>query len=388
MDTNDFLGSFAQENVSFQTQVIRNASVGQNYWTVMIFLEASRYITSSQAGWEAVGSSSTIKAVSVTADTYTQYVPDNLLRSWLNDLFINGFTGNCILVSTGVDIGEDDADFTNFNEAMETAYELLKAYAYHKTVLAGPSSDALAPSIAVKLASLCAQDSAYLSGAPYYPFTSTTPESPNTDPIYTALTTAGVDAVMTYHSDTTRNGSLYRLGLAFAASINNGSGTCVGNSMDMVKSNNITASAGGLSPTTAVKTALKGVNVSYFKPVGDNTGYVAAEGASTLKGTVIQAQWIIAYVTYMTKVRVAQQITTVNYLRNASHYSSILLTMQSILNLFGQNGSGRLESLAITAPAFEDIPKSTDTIIIQNAWSATYTDQSRSVQITGALYIG
>ena len=37
MDTNDFLGSFAQENVSFSTQIVRTASVGDNYWTAMVF---------------------------------------------------------------------------------------------------------------------------------------------------------------------------------------------------------------------------------------------------------------------------------------------------------------------------------------------------------------
>jgi len=390
MDTNDFLGSFAQENVSFQTSVVKTAVTGQNYWTVMIFVEPTRFVDTTQTGWESVAGSSTIKALSVTADDYTSFVVDNLLRSWLSDLFINGFTGNCILVSTGVDIAAGDTpDFGPFNTALETAYGLLKAYAYHKTVLAGATATALEPTIAVKLAQLCAADG-YLSSAPYYPMSTATPETLASDPIYTALNTASVDAYLTYHADATRNGALYSLGVSLATVSDNGSGTCVGNSYDMVKSNNITSSgADDTVLSTTIKSILSVANIQYFKPVGDNTGYVASIGASSLKGTIMQAQWIISYITYMTKVAVATLITTPNYLRNASNYSSILIVMKGYLDLFGNSGSGRLTNTVITAPSFANIPASAgDTIIIQNAWRATYVDQVRNVQITGALYIG
>lgn len=101
MDTNDFLGSFAQENVTFQTQIVKTTSVGDNFWKVMIFVEPGRYVTASDAVWQAVaGSTKGAKALVVTADDYADYT-SGLLKSWLYDLFCTGFTGECILVSTG-----------------------------------------------------------------------------------------------------------------------------------------------------------------------------------------------------------------------------------------------------------------------------------------------
>ena len=57
--------------------------------------------------------------------------------------------------------------------------------------------------------------------------------------------------------------------------------------------------------------------------------------------------------------------------------------------MFGVDGSGRLSGINISAPAFANLPSADkDEIIIPNAWSATYTDHVRKVQITGSLYIG
>ena len=38
MDTNDFLGSVAQEDVQFTTRIIKTSQVGDNYWKAMIFV--------------------------------------------------------------------------------------------------------------------------------------------------------------------------------------------------------------------------------------------------------------------------------------------------------------------------------------------------------------
>ena len=169
----------------------------------------------------------------------------------------------------------------------------------------------------------------------------------------------------------------------------NGSGTCVGNSFDMTKSQMITSSGPqGTSLPKTTRTALKGLNIQTFKPVGNNTGSVAAIGASTINGDVVQATWIIAYVTYMTKVAVAELLTESNFLKNAANYTRILNVMSSFLVKFGSNGSGRLTNMAVTAPAFGTITSKGDEIVIPNAWEATYVDQVRDVQITGTLYIG
>lgn len=384
MDTNDFLGSFAQENVAFTTQIIRPVSVGDNYWKVMVFVENDRFVDSSTDAWVSVPGSSTLKALTVNAGDYASST-SGLLRSWLYDLFANGFTGDCILVACANKPGEDGNNDA-FIAAMSDAYELLKAYAYHKTVCAG-GDDAIASDIAVELSRLCAGDAGLLSSAPYYPYSTATPAQPDSDTIYSAVKASGFDAFFAAHQDKTRNAALYSLGLAMSTI--NGSGTCVGSSFDMIKSANITSSgtAGTNLPKT-VRDSLKRINIQFFKPVGDNTGNVAATGAQTINGDVIQATWILAYVTYMTKVKVAQLLTTPNFLKNSTNYTRILNLMSEQLTKFGSSGSGRLKNLQITAPAFGTVASKADVIIIPEAWSASYVDQVREVQITGTLYIG
>lgn len=436
MDTNDFLGSVAQEDVAFTTRVVKTTQIGDNFWKGMIFCESDRFVDASAVGWTLVPGSSTIKALSVTADDFADHT-SGVLRSWLYDLFCNGFTGDCILVAcaphssgdtvivysaNGVDFFIDvemsipatipegvtpiatgvenqysyqtAATSDDFIAKMEEAYSLLKAYAYHKTVCAAPTlalgTDAfvLDANVATSFAKLCANDKGLLSSAPYYPFTTITPESPDSDILYAALKNADADAFMSAHQDTTRNGALYSLGLAMSTL--NGSGTCVGNSMDMIKSAMITSSGPeGSNLPKSVRDQLRNINVQTFKPIGNNTGEVAAKGASTLKGDVVQATWIVAYITYMTKIAVAELITTPNFLKNESNYSRILGLLRNYIILFGDSGSGRLKNIVFTAPSFDNLPKAAqDVIIIPDAWSAKYIDQVREVQITGSLYIG
>ena len=85
MDNNDFLGSYAQENVAFTTRVIRTAKVGDNFYQVMMFVESSRFVEASSVDWVQVPGSSTLKALTVTASDYAEYTT-GLLRSWLYDL--------------------------------------------------------------------------------------------------------------------------------------------------------------------------------------------------------------------------------------------------------------------------------------------------------------
>lgn len=391
MDRNDFLGSVAQEDVLFTTRVVKTTRVGDNYWKAMIFVEPGRFVTTTDIGWEAVPGVADVKALSVDATNYAEYTKGTL-KQWLYDLFCNGFSGDCILVACP--IGTSGSEVTGFNTNMEAAYYKLKAYAYHKTVCAAPTlaldaTFVLDAAVCVKLAQLCAGDKGLLSSAPYYPFTTATPETPSSDLVYAALIAAtGADAFMSAHQDATRNGALYSLGLAMSTI--NGSGTCVGNSMDMIKSANITSSGpNGENLAKAIRDNLFDKNIQSFKPIGDNSGNVAAKGASTILGDVVQATWIVAYITYMVKIAVANMITVPNFLKNASNYSKILTVLSSYLSKFGMSGSGRLRDIQNNAPAFGALPAARgDQIIIPDAWSARYVDQVREVQITGTLYIG
>lgn len=427
METNDFLGSFAQENVSFNVQIVRTASVGDNYWTVMVFVESDRFVQATEAnGWEDAPNLPGCKVLVVTADTYSQFT-SGLLASWLYDLFINGFTGNCILVAPaastaapvytysqvtpagtenpseqgwyeqnaeGTYVATTDSTVTagkiyysrtetpGFVDAMNKAYDVLKPYAYHKTVCAG-AADSVTPAYAVALATKCAEDT-YLSAPPCLPVTDPTLTS---DPLYSALIGGGTrtDAFMGWHSDTTRNLALYSLGLALG--FINGSGTPVGNVMDMTASGNITASAGGLNPSVGQKALLKGKYVQYMKTVGDNTGSVAAETDKTIAGQVYAANWILAYITYMVRVGVAKIITQRNFFRNEYNYKQITGVLERYVNQMGS--SGVLTDITFTYPSFGALPEtSEEEYVIPNAWSARYVNHTKKVTITGTLYIG
>ena len=429
MDNNDFLGSYAQENVAFTTRVIRTATVGDNFYKVMMFVENSRFVEASSAGWVQVPGSSALKALTVTASDYAEYTT-GLLRSWLYDLFCSGFSGDCILIACG-DVTSNDVytpvrepsgnpqaqgwyvsdggsgytpatdvsvqggttyyiksttyDTAAFVAGMTDAYNLLKAHAYHKTVCAG-SDEEVNPTVAVELAKLCAGDKGLLSSAPLLPFTTATPEEPTSDKLYNALKEASTDAFMSAHQDTTRNAALVSLGIALATY--NGSGTPVGNNMEMTATSMLTSSGpAGQQLSKSTRDMLAELNLQTWKPVGDNTGNVAAYGASTLLGDTYGATWIVAYITYMIKVRVAQMLTEGNFLKNATNYGRIIGVMNGVLSLFAD--SGRLENIITKAPAFVNLPESSgDEIVVPDAWEATYISNVRKVTITGTLYIG
>lgn len=380
MDTNDYLGSFAQENVSFATQVIRSVAVGDNYWKVMIFVEDDHYVDASTDDWTLVPGSDTIKGLTVTAEDYALYT-NGLLRAWLYDLFVSGFTGDCILIACGESVGTAEEKRTAFIAKMTEAYNLLKPYAYHKTVcVAQDEGNVIDTAIAVSLSTLCADDTNLLSSVPYFPVHSAVP---NDDALYSALKTAGRDAFMGWHSDNTRNAALFSLGIALSHF--NGSGTPVGEQFDYIATSNITASQGGVNPTKGTKTLMENAKVQYYKTVGDNSGSVAAVGYQSINGVVIAAQWIICYVAYMVKVYVAKLMTSRGFFKNAAAYSSILTVLNTYLQKFGD--SGRLTNIKNTAPAYGTIPMGADEIVIPNAWEATYVDIVRKVTITGSLYI-
>lgn len=432
MTTNDYLGSWADENVSFSTKIVKTTSVGDNFYTAMVFTENNRFVDTSQTGWEdapGVPASAGVKVIAVDATNYATFT-SGILQSWLYDLFCNGFTGNCIIVACGnvidgtttyeevtpegtenpVEEGwyvSDGAggyvlttdivvqtgttyyqkittggDATAFITTMDTAYSILRPYAYFKTSCAG--ADGLNTDVAVELCKLCATDKQLLSAAPLYPVSKIAPEN---DLLYAAIKASGSaqDAFMSYHADTTRNGALYSLGLALATL--NGSETSVGNGFDAIASANITPSGPDGTNIGDANTDLVRAHVQYFKTIGDNTLSVAAYGATTINGVVYTADWILAYITYMTKVRVARLITEGNFLKNAANYSRIVNVLLSNILLFVK--AERLKNQVISAPSFDKLPEADgETIVIPNAWSATYVDNLRKVEITGNLYIG
>lgn len=393
MDKVDYIGSFAQENVNFATQVIRTATVGDNFYKAMLFLEKSRFIDDTD--WEAVPGCTKGQKVLVTNASNYAADTDGLAKSWLFDLFVNGFAGDCILVSLGVDV---DTDATAAIDSLKEVYEQLKPYAYFKTACVctgtkgGEDNTRLAVDFCVELAALCADEKNLLSAAPAYPFTvlkdaAGLKTNLSTDyDLYKALNAAGTkgDAYMVAHMDATRNGALYNIGLALSTS--NASGLPIGNGVDMVASANITCGGvDGIVLPRAFRSVLKGANIGSYKFVGDNTGSVACEGEKTLCGDTVPANWILCYINYMCRVNIAKLLTQMNTYRNATTYSQILSLLSDQLMVFSL--SGRLTDVAITAPAYDQLPSSKTEFVITHAWVATYVGRIEKVSITGSLYV-
>ena len=402
MSQSDFLGSIAQEDVSFITQITKAVVRGDNYYKLMIFIEglenvegdgiaSGRFILEPDI-FQPIFTGSHIYIASVNKDDYAEYV-EGLLKSWLDDYFASNHTQVAYLVVYGeeVDSGATAPEIAAAVAALEAAYNELKPIAYHKTVCAGGDT-AILPQLAVKLAQLCSADHDLLSAAPYYPMTAADAASFATDPIYLALKTADptfktADAFMTAYNGISRNGSLYSLGLSL--SMVNSTGTPVGNNIDYWATDGIGASGpDGRNLSKVVRNALKAANIAFFKPVGDGTGQNAAVGVKTLAGRYIQAMWIVNYIDFMCKVLVAAFITKPNTLRDASSYAGIINIMTAQINRFGNDGSGRLRNIVISAPSYLSLPPAAgDEIIIPKAWSAEYTDQVHTVQVYGNLII-
>lgn len=398
MDNNDFLGSWAQENVSFATQIIKNAQVGDNYWRTAIFVENDRFVDSTTPEWLLMKGTSATKYTIVTAETYAQ-VASGLLKQWLYDLFAAGSLNECLLVACGpkldiLDTDDEEAAAAKrqaLQDTLQIAYNFMRPYAYHKTMCMG-GDEAIDTQLAVAFAEMCAPDKLLLSSCPLYPYTSPTPENMESDALYKALKDAGKDAFMTCHSDKTRNGALLSLGIALAGI--NSSGTCVGNIMSQTATGAITKS---IQPaldktdesTRSVRDLLVANNIQVFKDVGDNTGNVAAECENTISGDSYAANWVVSYVTYMSKVNIAKLLTNGRFPKNAATYNKCLAVLSNILSLFGPGAAGILDPLAITAPAWDPaLQQAKGMITIPNAWEGTYVSSVVKVQVTGTLYIG
>ena len=389
--SNDYITSFAQENVSFITRVIRQTAVGDNYWKVMIFVEDDRFVDSTS--WDSVPGVPAAKASTVTLNDYSLYTT-GILSSWLTCLYANGFAGDCILVT----IGASEATAETKRANLESAYEVMKPYAYHKTVCAGETGfDAdLVQALGAK--ANASYDDKMLSSVPYVQTTITEyPAGANKAAIkaailasadYTGCTLGESDAFMTVHADASKNAALFSLGIALGYI--NGTGLRVGNALEMTKTGNISPS--GLSGTAMprmIREAYEELYIQTFKPVGDNTGFVAGYGEKSLKGEDVVARWVVGYITYMTKVRIAQLLTTPNFRKTELNYKRIVFIMSDIVNTFSLDNGGCLAGVNITAPPYNQLPPAqNDVIIIEDAWSATFMGVVHDVDITGNLYIG
>ena len=185
--------------------------------------------------------------------------------------------------------------------------------------------------------------------------------------------------------------ALYQLGKTLSST--NESGVPVGNAFDMTAVNfqNVMPTADtstdvlvGASATFA--DYFEGVKINYFKPVGNGTMQLTNFGGWTILSNCTTADWIVAYLNFMNRVACATVITSGRALKNARTYSELLDAVQ--INIAGQVRNERITEFKMTAPSFDNLPKTNGhTISIPNAWEGVYVDNVRKVKISGTLTV-
>ena len=186
--------------------------------------------------------------------------------------------------------------------------------------------------------------------------------------------------------------ALYQLGRTLGYI--NSTGTSIGNSTD-----GVACTFQDVLPTRSTSTSVlvnasalfinwcQNNKVAYFKTVGNGTSQVSCYGGWTLKNTCLSADWIVAYVNYMAKIRIAEIITVMNTYRNGFLYGKCLSALSTIIAPFIT--LGRVRNFTITAPSWAEAQNLGDrqTIVIPDAWTGIYVDNDRKVRIQGNLTI-
>ena len=357
----DYQGSIAQKNVTFVTDTVVQTTPGDNYYKLMIF------IAETDMGTYLEGAPTVTTTLWVTSTTYAN-LTKGLLKTWLAGFF-SGNSVSQVFLAVYVDINGtwDPTD-------LEAKYDLYKTYAYFKSCI---YSLGTAPDLALA-GFITAEGKDKKLSQQWIGI-----HDP-TGALATTLDAAGDDAYMVHHYDTDLNGALSQLGVSLAKV--NSTITPVGNSLDYVQTDTIDASGAlGTYLLPAVYNVLSALNVGYFSPLGNSTGRVVLEGGFMIGGDIAAANWISNYIDFVCEIKTAEYITQMNMFLNNDTYQGILGILQEQLNKFV--AFGRLTNVQITAPVFSALGATGDTLIIPNAWSATYSDQVRTVTVYGTLYV-
>lgn len=381
-----FDGSIAQVNVQFPIETVIEPVSGENYTKALIFMplaKAGEYLP-------AVESPVAGQKIELDSSSYGK-LTGGLLKTWLTPFFTSAQAARLAVAIYDVDTIKEvpDGDSGTKTEnvpataPIEKVYGAYKYYAYFKFGIAD-SNDYNA--LQTKLAQLCKADPLY--SQPWVGMSDTQVLSKESV-LISALKGVAADARIIYNPDSTINAALAQLGATLAQA--NATGTPVGNDIDMLAFNTIGASgtddADGNSTNldATQKAALDEQKIGYNTYVGDGTENVVTEGSMTLQGNVAGAQWVKSYIEYMCKIRTANFITKRNKFRNNDQYQAILLILSDVVKDF--LNFGRLAEFKITAPVFSDLAKSADSIVVPNAWEASYIDKIRSVTVYGTLYV-
>ena len=372
-----FKGSIAQTNVNFPIETVITPMAGENYSRAVIFMNVSNAAT-YLPGVDNPAAGDLIELNSNNYGTLT----GGKLKSWLVPFFTKATTAKVGIAIFDTD-QEGDPDPVPATAPLATVYEAKKMYGYFKFAIE-ESADYNA--VQVELSNLCVADPLY---SVLWVGTSDTNVLTKASALISALKTAGSTARVIYNSNADINGALAQLGATLSSA--NTTGTPVGNSVDMLAFNTIQASGNTdedgehVNLTATEKAALDDQKIGYQTWVGDGTENVVTEGSLYLNGDSVGANWVKAYIEYLCKVKTANFMTRMNTFRNNPTYQAELLIVVEQVRPFLE--FGRLDGFVLTAPPFNQLPKSGDQIVVPNAWEATYIDNEREVTIYGTLYL-
>ena len=378
---NDYAGSLAQQYISFSALLSIQTNPGAQYGKAMVFVDD---VTLSGLWTGSIPAPGT--DFELTSQNYTQFATGGLL-SWLTGYFASNSIASMFVTCW-------DSGLATYS-GLTVAYNATKYDAYFKTMyLAGLGSETNQNNAAVKLAQLGFADTSLFSQVGFGTTVADnlTPSSPTS--IASAILAASTcDAVLAYgDASQSTNPWLDQLGLSLGSL--NGSGTSVANALDYIATLNRGASGtNGANLTAAQVTALVGQNIGYWSTLGNGTGQVALFNTKTLKGAFFGANWLVAYIDFVSAIRTIQFLTDPatpqGKRRNNDNYQAILGILTSVATPFTDKGGiGALTGFTTaTAPPFSQLSGGGTTLIVPHAWQATYLQGIHSVTVQGTLFI-
>ena len=372
-----FKNSIAQSNVNYPIETVITPIAGENYSRALIFMN----VTNAATYLPGVQSAAAGDLVELDSSNYGS-LTGGRLKNWLVPFFTKATTAKVGIAIFDTD-QEGDPDPIPATAPLDAVYEAKKMYGYFKFAI-GESAEY--NDLQVALSNLCSADPLYST---LWVGTSDEGVLSENSALITSLNNAESKARVIYNANPDINGALAQLG-ATLSSVNT-TGTPVGNSIDMVQFNTIGASGAAgedgeyQNLTATQKATLDAQHIGYQTWVGDGTENVVTEGSLCLNGDSVGANWVKAYIEYMCKVTTANYMTRMNTFRNNQTYQGILLILTDQVRPFLE--FGRLSGFRLTAPTFDNLPKSGDQITVPNAWEATYIDNVREVTVYGTLYL-
>ena len=394
----DFKNSVAHLDVDVQTAVSVSSIVGENFWKFM-------YITN-----ETIAAlSSRTSPLLVTADTYSDVIDDlgiadadkvALMKKNLASLFDLATSAQgyiitadtytkfkyyaywCYLEAEYEKDSNDKLAMTSKTEALFTAIN-----AVYDKAFSGFVTDMAVDAEASITAAPASDVDAFMStlGALAFPLTPFA-RGATEDYEWAGTNASGKEITVGFSP------ALYQMGRTLG--FMNSTGTSIGNSWDTVACTfQDVLPSRSTSTSELVNASALFINwcqqngVVYFKTLGNGTGQIDSYGGWTLKKTCQSAEWIVAYINYMAKVRVAEIMSAMNTYRSGVLYSKCLGVLDTLMSPFIT--LGRIYNFVITAPSWAVAQTLGDreTIVIPDAWEGWYRDNNRKVRIQGALNI-